>query len=94
MPLSQSISEAEARETVALRDKERADFVKHHFKRDIECPSDYDLVVNSDTFSLEDLAEIVLVALETKLSRAASHDPDSRPTKEPLTAHGIVSTSA
>jgi cytidylate kinase len=86
----QSISVARAQETVALRDGERADFVKHHFKRDIECPSDYDLVVNSDTFSLEDLADIVLVAFEAKLSRAASHDPNSRPTKQPLTRSGTV----
>lgn len=60
----QSIGEAEARKTIAIKDAERADFIKYYFKRDIGCPSDYDLVINSDTYSLEHLADIVLAAYE------------------------------
>lgn len=63
----EGISEPEAQETIAVRDAERADFVKHYFKRDIGRPSDYDLVVNSDTYSLEHLVDIVTAAYDAKL---------------------------
>ena len=42
---------------------------KHHFRRDHGDVSDYDLVLNSATFSLEQMADLVLIAYETKVGK-------------------------
>lgn len=65
----QHLDERQAHRLVVERDTERADFVHHHFRRDIAEPSDYDLVLNSGSYSLEQLADIVLLAYEIKVGR-------------------------
>lgn len=66
---SEGISEREAVRLMKARDEERADFVEHYFKRDIDQPEDYDLVLNSGCFNVDQLAEIVLLAYEQKVGR-------------------------
>ena len=65
----EGLTEKKARKEIVGRDADRADFIQHHFKRDIETSSDYDLVLNSGTLGLEQMAEIVLAAYETKVGK-------------------------
>ena len=63
------LSEGEARKIVTTKDYERDSFIRHHFKRERSNMSDYDLVVNTGTFSLERCAELVSAAYEAKFGR-------------------------
>lgn len=65
----EGLTEKQARKAVVGRDADRADFIQHHFKQDTGAPSDYDLVLNAGTLSLEQMAEIVLAAYETKVGK-------------------------
>ena len=62
-------SEKGARKKIQTRDAERDDFVRHHFKRDHAAAADYDLVLNSSTFTLDQMADLVLLAYETKVGK-------------------------
>lgn len=48
-------------------DQERMDFIQSHFRKDIRDPLNYDLVVNTESLTVEGTAEIVLAALKQKL---------------------------
>lgn len=63
------IPEAEARDFVRKKDLERHDYVERFFYKDLTTASDYDLVVNSDTFSLEQIEEMVIDAYKIKTGR-------------------------
>ena len=65
----EGLTEKAARKRVTARDADRADFIQHHFKRDIANPSDYDVVINADTYTLEQMAGIVLTAYEAKIGK-------------------------
>lgn len=65
----EGLPEKEARKQIVARDADRADFVRHHFKHDIGNPSDYDLVINADTYSVEQMAGIVRTAYEVKTGK-------------------------
>ena len=64
-----NISDRESREMVTTKDRERDNFIRHHFKRERSNMSDYDLVVNTGTFSLEKCTELVATAYEAKFGR-------------------------
>lgn len=66
----EGLTEEEAKRIVEQRDRERAEFTKVNFYRDISTPSDYDLLINSDTYTLEQIADIVLEAYEKKIDQA------------------------
>jgi cytidylate kinase len=66
------ISENSARKLIQSRDSERADFIRHYFKRDSGASHDYDLVLNAETFNLSQLAELVFIAYEKKAGRAVA----------------------
>ena len=63
----EGLSEKQARKEILQRDADRADFIRHHFKRDVGASSDYDLMLNAGTLSLEQMAEIVVAAYEAKV---------------------------
>ncbi len=65
----EGLTEKHARKEVVRRDADRADFIRHHFRRDVGTPSDYDLVLNACTLSLEQMADVVLAAYETKVGK-------------------------
>jgi len=67
---NEGLSERDAIRVMHARDEERADFAEHYFKRDIDDPEDYDMVLNSGCFDVDQLAEIVLHAYEQKVGRA------------------------
>jgi cytidylate kinase len=56
-----------AREDAEKTDRERAEFVRKNFGRDVANPLHYDLILNTGEMSMEDATEIVLRALERKL---------------------------
>lgn len=64
------ISEKEAQKMVVARDKDRRDFVQHYFKKDSTNTSDYDLMLNSDSFTNDQMADIALQAYEMKVGEA------------------------
>jgi hypothetical protein len=57
------LNPAEACRQVLLVNQERASFIRTHFRRDINNPTDYDLVVNTDHIEPGQTVEIVLAAL-------------------------------
>lgn len=63
------IAEREARQEVTRRDAERADFVEYNFHRRVDEAASYDLILNSATFSLEEMVRLVLQAYEMKFRR-------------------------
>jgi cytidylate kinase len=65
----QGIDEGRARSVVERSDAERTRFVRQYFSRDPAVEADYDLVVSTGTFPLEQAAGIVLTAYEAKFGR-------------------------
>lgn len=63
---AKGISKMKASGIVLQKDEERKSFTQYNFSRDLGNPSDYDLLINSDTYSLEEMAKIVLQAYELK----------------------------
>jgi len=69
------INQTEARKLIEQKDKERADFIKRYFYRDLSTPSDYDLIINSDTFTIKQIARIVLDAYQVSTGKIVEiHD--------------------
>jgi cytidylate kinase len=62
------VTQREARKKVMGVDQERAEFVKHYFHCNIDDSHHYDLIVNVEKFSNEQVADMVIAALEIKLS--------------------------
>lgn len=60
------ITKHEALAIMKQTDAERSEFVRYYFKKDISEPSQYDLVLNSGTFSLQKMMAIVIEAYEQK----------------------------
>jgi len=57
---------AQAEETVRALEKDRREFIRQYFNKDIADPSYYDLILNTTFFSLEDSADIVEAAYRRK----------------------------
>ncbi|WP_234569367.1 AAA family ATPase [Rhodohalobacter sp. 614A] len=62
----EGISKEDALAIIRKTDEERAEFVRYHFKSDVSNASNYDLLINSATFSLQDMMSIVIEAYEQK----------------------------
>ena len=56
----------QARKIIEKRDAERAEFIRRTFRKDLAAPSNYDLVLNSGTYTLDELADLVLVSYQAK----------------------------
>jgi cytidylate kinase len=56
------VEPAKAARTIKDSDRGRSDYLKRFYGIDRESPTDYDLVVNTDSLSTESAAEIVLSA--------------------------------
>lgn len=65
----QGMSEKEARQIIQTSDAERSEFVQYQFRRDVDAPSDYDVVLNSATYDLAQMTELVLQAYRLKFGR-------------------------
>ena len=64
------ISEKDARKLIQERDADREDFIRHYFKENPGNASDYDLVLNSGVYNIEQLADLILLAYENKVGKA------------------------
>ena len=64
----EDLTRSEAEAMIRKIDKERAEFVRYHFGKDVTNPSDYDLVLNSSIYSLDQMLEIVVEAYKQKNS--------------------------
>jgi len=56
------LAEAAARAQVAEADRDRRDFVRDHYGREIDDPTAYDLWINTETISIPAAAEVVVAA--------------------------------
>lgn len=65
------ITVSEARNLVQKMDAERDEFIKRFFYKDMSTPSDYDLIINTETYNLEQIEVMVLHAYEMKTGRKA-----------------------
>ena len=63
------VDEQKARRRIVHMDAERAEFVRYHFRQDVAEPSDYDLVVNTGSFHLDPLADLVEEAYAMKFEK-------------------------
>ena len=62
----QKVSFKEAKKKVESVDKERADYIKHHFQLDPADPHHYDIVINVEHLTNEQVAEMIIACLEAK----------------------------
>ncbi|MBD3617047.1 MAG: cytidylate kinase-like family protein [Gracilimonas sp.] len=68
----QNMPKEKVLEVINKKDDERANFVEYNFNRDISNSSDYDLVLNSETYNLEEMTDIILHAYELKTGKKLS----------------------
>lgn len=60
------LSRSDAKSLVEKKDAEREEFIKRYFYKDVNNASDYDLILNTDTFTLEQAESLILEAYEMK----------------------------
>lgn len=65
------ITVSEARKLVEKMDAERDEFIKRFFYKDMSTPSDYDLIINTGTYTLKQIEMMALQAYEMKTGRKA-----------------------
>lgn len=80
------LSEAEARATAEKTDRARRRFLKRYFKRDIEDPLMYELMLNTDHLSASDAAQLIAEGLMRFIEArsAAARQPASMPPEDPF----------
>lgn len=61
-----NLTQPEAREIIERKDRERQDFISQNFHKDISSPLNYDLVLNSERLTVDQMSAIVLEAYEKK----------------------------
>jgi cytidylate kinase len=52
----------QARTTVEKLERERAEFIQHHFRVDVADPAQHDMIVNRERFTLNQTVELILSA--------------------------------
>lgn len=62
----ENISITEAKRFIEAKDSERTEFIKQNFHRDMSESSGYDMVINAKSFTLDEMANIVIEAYENK----------------------------
>lgn len=62
-------SEDEAKKFIEKEDEKRREYVKHYFHKDIDDPSLYDLLINTERHTIAETAQILSDAIITKLRR-------------------------
>jgi cytidylate kinase len=62
----EGMTESQACEEIRSVDRDRAQFVKRYFHKDINDPADYDMILNLATHTLEGTVKIILSGLRAK----------------------------
>lgn len=65
----QNISLEEAKYIVKRKDREREEFIKKNFHKDVTEPTDYHLILNSGEFTMDQMASIVINAYKKRTGR-------------------------
>jgi cytidylate kinase len=68
---SRKLSDKEARDLVERLDRERAEFMRHHYRREIEDFTAYDMILNWATIPFERVPSIVVAAYRAKFGDTA-----------------------
>ncbi len=63
----QDISKEEARVVIKTKDEERARFTQHNFNKSIDSAIEYDMIVNSGSMSLDDVADLIIEGYQKKI---------------------------
>ncbi len=74
----QGVSLKEARKKVEATDRERAEYIQHYFHQDTTDPHNYDMVINVEHYTNEQVADIIISGMEVKFN----HERPQTPTKE------------
>ena len=74
----QKLTHRQAERIMTTRERQRIAFVKEHFHKDPTLMWHYDLVLNTHQLSLEDCAELIVVAAKMRDERTSEHSA-SRP---------------
>lgn len=59
-----------AKQVIASIEKERKDFVKQHFSKDLSKHGAYDITINTQFFKVDEARDVVIAALYRKFSRS------------------------
>lgn len=70
-----SVSEKEARKKVESVDRERAEYIRHYFHQDTTDPHHYDLLINVESYTNEQVAEMIISAMEIKFDHPRPKRP-------------------
>lgn len=62
----EEISKTDAKRLIEAKDSERQVFVYQNFHKEMNESSDYDLVINAKSFTMDEMAEVVINAYEKK----------------------------
>jgi cytidylate kinase len=65
----EKLSQEEARRQIEDYDKERRDFIKRNFKRDIDDPEYYDMILSTNYIDIEDAVAFIKEAIEAKFTK-------------------------
>lgn len=71
------IPHKEGARQVRMADRERSDFIQDHFSKDPREPQNYDLVLNTSSFSIDESADVVVAVLHRLQSRSADRNTGS-----------------
>jgi len=72
----QKLSAKEAARWVENTNRERHDFVKRHFGKEVDDPHLYGLVLNTSRFSVEECADIIVATLHRLQARKPVASPE------------------
>jgi cytidylate kinase len=64
-----NLSVEEVRKLAERKDRERTEFIRQNFQKDVSNPLDYDLIINSEKYDLEQMAKIVLSVYKIKTGK-------------------------
>ncbi len=69
------VSEKEAKRKVEGMDRERDDYIKQYFHQDTTDPHHYDVVINVENYTNEQVAEMIISAMEIKFDHPRPKKP-------------------
>lgn len=72
MMADQELSEEEAKKEINYSDSTHRQFIKRYFKKELEDPVNYDIVINTSVLGYSDAAAIIINTLQLKLKAVKS----------------------
>ncbi len=63
------INESEAKKFIEEEEEKRKEYVRHYFHKNLEDPNLYDLAINTERHTIDEIVNILACAITTKLSK-------------------------